>query len=233
MTLLNSLLLGACAIGAAVAQLQCGTIEYNPALYSCYDGDFLCPIISGDATKKCGDACYDADIYDCKADSTLAEKPAEDNPFTLIAHNPLYYGINGKVINGCSRHFFLRDLPCAYCPEGIGGLDCSMFSENATVLGGISGLMTTVPGGQLFYIEPNGALGFTQAHSGSYPTGSTFGSVKAYEDGEFIIPGTSGWYACGDDNQIFAALPGLEFSCIPLRILTAEWPYGTPVWQYT
>src|ERR1700761_2990603 len=33
--------------------------------YTCYDGDFLCPILDGKPTLRCGPACYLPDMYSC------------------------------------------------------------------------------------------------------------------------------------------------------------------------
>ncbi len=89
-----------------------------------------------------------------------------------------------------------------------------------------------------YYVAPDGALGFTQAHSASYPVGSMFG-VSAYQDGAFTYGGRA-WVACPEDAgsgfKVFAQLPGLSFSedCIPFTALVKSAPRGTfGAWQYT
>lgn len=67
-----------------------------------------------------------------------------------------------------------------------------------------------VPGGQRMYIRPNGALGYTQAHSGSIPTGSTvtgFTYTPGIKFGTFGInlPGAAGLLAC-PTGKTFAGL---------------------------
>ncbi|KAF8185215.1 carbohydrate binding-domain-containing protein [Mycena galopus ATCC 62051] len=47
---------------------DCGTSRFYPSQYVCYDGDFLCPVLYGEATLKCGTACYDPAQYDCTDD---------------------------------------------------------------------------------------------------------------------------------------------------------------------
>ena len=92
-----------------------------------------------------------------------------------------------------------------------------------------------------YYIEPDGALGFSQARSLFIPTGSVFG-VTAYANGGFTYNGAP-WTACpingeGEDQrwQVFAQLPGLFFpaTCIPFEALVVPNTSGRPgAWQYT
>ncbi|KAF2141410.1 uncharacterized protein K452DRAFT_298790 [Aplosporella prunicola CBS 121167] len=97
----------------------------------------------------------------------------------------------------------------------------------------------SVPGGQQYYIEPNGALGFTQTHSASVPTGSVYGGT-AYENGEFkYLPG-QGWYVCPTSTvgqwQLFQKLGGVSFdsACVGLNVLTKNLDANRSyAWQYT
>jgi hypothetical protein len=114
-----------------------------------------------------------------------------------------------------------------------------------------------VPGGQLAYVGPDGALGYTQAHSASIPTGSFTGgfswsplhtnSVLGQRGVlDFVAPGATsgGFLACPDipnfitgaTFRIFAQVPGFtEQNCIKLGGLrTTEFKqeeFGA--WQYT
>ncbi|KAI4096788.1 MAG: hypothetical protein L6R37_006912 [Teloschistes peruensis] len=45
--------------------LPCGSAQYDPLAYNCFDASFLCPIIAGHATFRCADACYLPDLYVC------------------------------------------------------------------------------------------------------------------------------------------------------------------------
>ncbi|KAL8636438.1 MAG: hypothetical protein Q9228_006162 [Teloschistes exilis] len=45
--------------------LACGSAQYDPLAYNCFDASFLCPIIAGHATFRCADACYLPDLYVC------------------------------------------------------------------------------------------------------------------------------------------------------------------------
>lgn len=106
-------------------------------------------------------------------------------------------------------------------------------------------LRVDVPGGQQIYVAPTGELGYTIAHSASYPAGSGLspfeynpqtqaGSVGTltFENGDF--------YACpveGQDGvyQVFAAAYGDQekyaSECTGFGFATAEWD-GKTAWQY-
>jgi hypothetical protein len=101
---------------------------------------------------------------------------------------------------------------------------------------------TLVPGGQRYYVHPStGALGFTQAHSGSEPIGAIH-DIYAFEKGAFQVQGSEGWMACptkigtAPSLQILAKLPGLSFAaeCFQISLLTVDWNgQGPSAWQYT
>jgi hypothetical protein len=114
-----------------------------------------------------------------------------------------------------------------------------------------------VPGGQLAYVGPDGALGYTQAHSASIPSGSftegfswsplhTNSVLGQRGDLDFVAPGATsgGFWACPDvpvyvpgaTYKIFAKVPGfVEDNCIDLGTLRTtefkEAEFGA--WQYT
>jgi len=43
----------------------CGDAYYLSSQYTCYNGDFLCPVLNGEATLRCGPACYRPEMYRC------------------------------------------------------------------------------------------------------------------------------------------------------------------------
>ena len=44
----------------------CGTAPYRPGTYTCWGGNFLCPVLNGEATLACGGtACYNPREYTC------------------------------------------------------------------------------------------------------------------------------------------------------------------------
>ncbi|KAJ7766205.1 carbohydrate binding-domain-containing protein [Mycena metata] len=114
---------------------SCGSADYDPAQYTCYDGTLLCPIVNGDKYLACGNDCYSATKYTCfngdflcpfvNGTATQACGDACYNPFKYSCANgqltPLPscigdFGVNEICTNqGC----FL--LPC--CPGLISVAD--------------------------------------------------------------------------------------------------------------
>lgn len=114
-----------------------------------------------------------------------------------------------------------------------------------------------VPGGQLAYVGPDGALGFTQAHSAYIPPGSftqefswtplhTNSVLGQRGELNFAAPGLAetGFFACpcvpdyitGATYRIFAQVSGFkEQHCIELgKLRTTEFKDGGfGAWQYT
>ena len=41
----------------------CGEAWYLPSMYTCYDTNFLCPVINGTPTLRCGPDCYLTSMY--------------------------------------------------------------------------------------------------------------------------------------------------------------------------
>ncbi|KAF8202620.1 carbohydrate binding-domain-containing protein [Mycena galopus ATCC 62051] len=58
------------SVVAAENLLQCGESQYYPSQYTCFDDDFLCPMVNGDRYFRCGLACYSTKEYSC-ATTTL------------------------------------------------------------------------------------------------------------------------------------------------------------------
>ncbi|KAJ7804179.1 carbohydrate binding-domain-containing protein [Mycena olivaceomarginata] len=61
--------------------LSCGSSNYFPSQYTCYDDSFLCPIINGDIYIRCGDACYSTSSYSCS--NTTLKPISHDGPEVL------------------------------------------------------------------------------------------------------------------------------------------------------
>ena len=115
-----------------------------------------------------------------------------------------------------------------------------------------------VPGGQQTFIQSDGALAYTQAHSAFEPN-FVSADTRAFDGavrGGYFGPGGVGWTACPVLNsdtttptansttasggsivwQVFAQLPGLAFGaeCIGFEALVHNVPQGTfGAWQYT
>lgn len=100
-----------------------------------------------------------------------------------------------------------------------------------------------VPGGQQTYVQPSGALAFTQAHSASMPPGSSVGGLK-YEAGQpwaHLTYKDTGLMACPTDDkrwQVYAAqqnatVPsGNVRDCLGFSALALTYKGDTPAWQY-
>ncbi|OSS53332.1 hypothetical protein B5807_02882 [Epicoccum nigrum] len=92
----------------------CGTAPYRPGTYTCWGGNFLCPVLNGEATLACGGtsqsttACYNPREYTC-TDGKLGS-PVEVPPPTC---NGLYAtcGYNGNL-PCCSDKYFCAASKC-------------------------------------------------------------------------------------------------------------------------
>ena len=96
-----------------------------------------------------------------------------------------------------------------------------------------------VPGGQVSYIETDGAFGFSQAHSAVIPAGALIG-FAGFEHGYFVYAAAPNWLACPSPTvsgvyQVFASLPGVTYNatCVGLNIVTEDVASGVfGAWQY-
>ncbi|KAJ0375275.1 hypothetical protein COL26b_006486 [Colletotrichum chrysophilum] len=93
--------------------------------------------------------------------------------YTLTAYAPATRAIHGKPINASGRRFIIGlDAPMTYCPDVVPRDSCPP-GNITTVSGLLTGMMVMVPGGQDIYVDPEGFVDFTQAHSAGYPPNST------------------------------------------------------------
>ena len=96
--------------------------------------------------------------------------------------------LDGLPVNAAGQAFWLGGSPASYCPTvvphcpnvtetifagGLTELFVSVFSIVPSAM--LTSFQVEVPGGQGVYVNVNGALGFTQAHSIYVPTGAYFG----------------------------------------------------------
>ncbi|RFU24505.1 hypothetical protein B7463_g11833, partial [Scytalidium lignicola] len=51
--------------GNGEALLPCGEAFYYMSKYTCYDGNFLCPVLNDEPTLRCGPDCYLPEMYSC------------------------------------------------------------------------------------------------------------------------------------------------------------------------
>ncbi|CAF9902930.1 MAG: hypothetical protein GOMPHAMPRED_000036 [Gomphillus americanus] len=180
------------------------------------------------------------------------EASTGSGPFTLMSvrsASPVHL----QQVNATGQAFFIGKPTATYCPSGVSGLDCSQFNKDTTVVGTsdvgkASGayLADTVPGGQNLYVQKNGALGFTQAHSGAIPEGAyTTGFVYTAPTSSsqpwghltFTGHGATGLFACPAGTnvyQVFADVTGFKNKSKCLGFDAFAIPYnGTSAWQYT
>ncbi|KAL2217023.1 IgE-binding protein [Thermoascus aurantiacus ATCC 26904] len=107
-------------------------------------------------------------------------------------------------MEAAGQYFWLGGNASTYCPENVA--NCPAGTETVFAPGG-GALDVEVPGGQKIYVDPSGALRFTQAHSANIPAGSSQGPFtytagnpfgKYTYDGE----GAKGWMACPLQNKV-------------------------------
>ncbi|KAF3934018.1 hypothetical protein ABW19_dt0200844 [Dactylella cylindrospora] len=112
----------------------------------------------------------------------------------LRSASPIHFGnlnaSNGKIWIGKDTSSYCP-LPPRSCPPG----KVTAFWINDTV-----SMAVSVPGGQQLYIDPKGALSYTQAHSGYMPKGSITNGFKVEDNHEthlsYFSHARGGFLAC-------------------------------------
>ncbi|KUJ12676.1 uncharacterized protein LY89DRAFT_212254 [Mollisia scopiformis] len=162
--------------------------------------------------------------------------------------------LDGQPVNADGEAFSLGGSPASYCPTEV-GTACP--NVTATVFAGMSALWVEVPGGQEVYVQTDGALGFTQAHSASVPPGAYIGGFSnvtvasdCHAPWDVITwnapdGSTGGILACpevpaGTNGtaiyQVYAKTPAFnKTNCVTLAgLLPTYLPAGSPfgAWQY-
>ncbi|PKY04708.1 hypothetical protein P168DRAFT_137771 [Aspergillus campestris IBT 28561] len=150
-------------------------------------------------------------------------------------------------MTAASQKFWLGGETSSYCPTPpVPKEDCPPGTDTVFSPGGYA-LNVMVPGGQRIYVDPTGALRFTQAHSGAIPPGSAIGPFE-YTPGDsygrftFTGFGADGFMACPaeDDRwQVFAAIqnatvPGGDVgACLGFSAIAPTAQHqGFAAWQY-
>ena len=96
----------------------------------------------------------------------------------------------------------------------------------------------------MVYVQTDGEVGYTQAHSANIPSGAvttTFSHTTGSSFGTFGFNGlgATGFVACpstasGFPYQIYANVKGKDFSkCLGFDALTTNYNTGAAAWQYT
>ncbi|OQE28377.1 hypothetical protein PENSTE_c003G04326 [Penicillium steckii] len=174
-----------------------------------------------------------------------AAAPVEQaNPnFSVMAvrsASPIHY----TQLNAAGQKFWLGGKTSSYCPH-IDGLECPAGNQTVLASGG-NALDVEVPGGQQVYVDPSGALSFTQAHSASIPPNSAVGSLSYVPGKPWAHYTFNGWNATGlmacptEDNrwQVYAAMKnatvpqGNVGDCLGFSALALPYKGDVPAWQY-
>ncbi|CAG8327267.1 unnamed protein product [Penicillium salamii] len=171
-----------------------------------------------------------------------ASEPTSNPNFGVMAvrsASPIHY----LQMNAAGQKFYLGGETASYCPDQVP--QCPPGKETIFTPGG-SSLDVNVPGGQQVYVDPNGALSFTQAHSANIPAGSAIGPFvyspdKPWAHYSFNGWGASGFMACPTEDsrwQVFAAIKnatvpkGNVEECLGFSALALPYDGDVPAWQY-
>ncbi|KAI0435558.1 hypothetical protein F4803DRAFT_557867 [Xylaria telfairii] len=153
--------------------------------------------------------------------------------------SPFFFG---DGINANNGYFWLGKDPTAYCPPDEEGVDCSAFPGSRTVfIGGNDTVFLDVgvEGGQQVYVEANGAVAYTKAHSVALPDGAlATGFRRAISDSG----GAPTVLSFVEKNWILCPVAGLEgiyqvflgpytTGCLPVQMRTYGPTQGN-AWEY-
>ncbi|GAM39923.1 IgE-binding protein [Talaromyces pinophilus] len=175
---------------------------------------------------------------------TSQKRDDSAGPFGVLAlrsGSPIHL----QSVNAAGQRFWIGVPTATYCPSEVD--PCPPGTE--TVWANPNGLDVEVPGGQQVYVDPSGALAFTQAHSANIPAGAALGPFTftpgtqfgAYSTSAF---GATGFMACPDDAanpskwQVFAAFPtatvptGNVGDCLGFDAAAPAFTGDIPAWQY-
>ncbi|KAJ6571582.1 carbohydrate binding-domain-containing protein, partial [Mycena capillaripes] len=115
--LTSSIALTALLTGIIAAQsLQnCGTAQYDPTQYTCFNNATLCPIVNGDKYRACGNACFSTTQYNCINATSSFLCPIVNGQATVGCGGTLCYPLDGtytcnngklnQIPPGCTGNF--------------------------------------------------------------------------------------------------------------------------------
>ncbi|KAI9782845.1 MAG: hypothetical protein M1839_004596 [Geoglossum umbratile] len=165
--------------------------------------------------------------------ATNADSPATPYTIHVRCDHDVPQELQGKDIEAAGRTFWIgQNGPMTYCPTTVS--NCP--PGNKTVLVGLAGMNVEVPGGQRVYVESDGRMGFTQAHSASSPLGSFFDGFGYCAKTHSLMFREKGWLACPyvAKYEIYAEAlwTGNYGDCKPLGGLYTKEYIGLGAWQY-
>jgi hypothetical protein len=164
--------------------------------------------------------------------ASASSVPEVDNGYFGVISSRSASPIHLLPLTARGGKFYLGGgAPSSYCPTEIGAENCP--PGNSTVLAGGDNTLSLgvlVPGGQQVYVDADGSLSYTQAHSAYLPEGSIREgfSREAPEGGADFghLDFDSGFVACnageGQGYQVYGGTDDAEFGddCLGFSALT-------------
>ncbi|KAE8152403.1 hypothetical protein BDV25DRAFT_67183 [Aspergillus avenaceus] len=171
----------------------------------------------------------------------LLAAAAEPTPFGVMSSHSAS-PVHLLPMNAAGQKFWLGGETSSYCPISSGCPD----GKYTVFAAGGGALDVVVPGGQQVYVDEDGALSFTQAHSAYIPPGSSLGPFEHKPGKPFGYYSFNGWGATGfmacptEDSrwQVFAAIhnatvpQGNVNDCIGFSALAVPSNATAGAWQY-
>ncbi|KAJ7137145.1 carbohydrate binding-domain-containing protein, partial [Mycena epipterygia] len=107
-------------IAVVVAQTfsSCGSANYDPTQYTCFNGTLLCPIVNGTEYLACGDSCYPPNLYSCDGDFLC---PFGDLNCAGACYNPELFVCISDRLRHCNG-LFTNNEDCSdgcFCCAGL------------------------------------------------------------------------------------------------------------------
>jgi hypothetical protein len=114
----------------------CGTANYHPSEYTCYNNTALCPKFYGLPTIPCAGAggCYSKHSFSC-SDGALQSLPPAKSAFTLTA-----WGVRGtyqdKPVKACGSYLAIgaNARECVSCDATVPRVNCTSYGKKTVLL---------------------------------------------------------------------------------------------------
>ena len=192
------LVLGAlvACVGSDEPLLPCGDAQYLESMYTCYDTDFLCPVVDGTPTLRCGGACYLPSMYSCE-DSELVYQPVASASAIAFPTVP------GNYVPACSAPATTLHLPgppydnyfysdCHVQAQSL--VTSPQPGDNLTIIG--PRLVVAFPAGNsgvcAFFAPQNGVNGTLGLELMNFTSGGALQPVYKKTNGSYPSVGVAG-----------------------------------------